>query len=458
MPRHPDTPVTPNTVLSEARERLPSPRRPGQCMSRGELADAVNATLDRLYPGRDLTAHYVYRSWIGKLERGEHRWPSEERRTALRQVLGAATDTELDLYSPRRTDGPPPPRVDVSAARPGTRVGEDEDVDRRTALRIVAAPALAELIAALMPTAGSGPTDTPARDREVGTLVARTNAVHRAYQDGRYRQALHDLPPLINQIGIQARDSEATAGVALGAQAYQIASGLLLKCDEPTLAAVAAERSLAAARSTGDPLLVASSMRAVVHGLAVGGHPDTAARVAESAAAALATETSLGNNKALSLYGALLLRGAIAAARGKHHDVANALLSEADAAARHVGRDANIYWTAFGPTNVRVHRVAVAVELGDVNTAIAVAGTVDLHQLAVPERKAMLLLDTARAYLQWAKFEQAFTTIRQAERHAPGEVRARPHTHRMLQDLYQRSPRYLRQQLREYIATMGTTA
>ncbi|MFI7511736.1 hypothetical protein ACIBSS_33510 [Micromonospora aurantiaca] len=74
-------------------------------MSRSELADAVNMALDRIYSGRDVTAHYVNFRWIGKLERGEHRWPSEARRKALRQVLGAATDADLDLYSPRRSDG-----------------------------------------------------------------------------------------------------------------------------------------------------------------------------------------------------------------------------------------------------------------------------------------------------------------------------------------------------------------
>ncbi|MEV4135491.1 hypothetical protein AB0J72_25350 [Dactylosporangium sp. NPDC049742] len=73
-------------------------------MSRSELADAVNAALDRLYPGRGLAAQYVDFRWIGKLERGEHRWPSDERRAALRHVLGRATDVELGLYVPRRTD------------------------------------------------------------------------------------------------------------------------------------------------------------------------------------------------------------------------------------------------------------------------------------------------------------------------------------------------------------------
>ncbi|MBL6280390.1 XRE family transcriptional regulator [Micromonospora fiedleri] len=105
VPRHPETMIVPNTVLAERRAGLPSPRRPGQRMSRAELADAVNAALDQLYPGRNLTAHYVDHRWVGKLERGEHRWPSEQRRAGLRHVLGADTDAGLGLYNPRRTDG-----------------------------------------------------------------------------------------------------------------------------------------------------------------------------------------------------------------------------------------------------------------------------------------------------------------------------------------------------------------
>ena len=156
MPRHPDTVITPNTVLSAARERMPSPRRAGQCMSRSELADAVNTALDQLYPDRNLTAHYVDARWIGKLERGEHRWPSDERRTALRHALGAVTDAELGLYIPRRTDGP-------SNRRPGDRQVEDvtegadrspdivEVMYRRTALLL---PALATVAAGQPAVAG----------------------------------------------------------------------------------------------------------------------------------------------------------------------------------------------------------------------------------------------------------------------------------------------------------------
>ncbi len=117
MPRHPETMITPNMLLAQRRAGMASPRRPGQRMSRTELADAVNAALGRLYPGRDLAAHYVDHRWVGKLERGEHRWPSEERRAALRLALGAATDTDLDLYSPRRSGS----RTQVTGRMQGAR-------------------------------------------------------------------------------------------------------------------------------------------------------------------------------------------------------------------------------------------------------------------------------------------------------------------------------------------------
>lgn len=116
MSRHPETVVMPNTRLRQARLRTVSPHRVGQCMSRPELADAVNAALDRLYPRRELVTQYVDARWVGKLERGEHRWPSRERRAALRHVLGVTTDTEVGLYSPRRTHS-----GSMTQALPGNR-------------------------------------------------------------------------------------------------------------------------------------------------------------------------------------------------------------------------------------------------------------------------------------------------------------------------------------------------
>ncbi|MEV0003440.1 hypothetical protein AB0H28_14290 [Micromonospora sp. NPDC050980] len=127
MPRHPDTIIAPNTLLTDARKSLQSPHRRGQYLSRAELADAVNNALQQLHPGRDMTFHYVDFRWIGKLERGEHRWPSDERRKALRHVLKAAADRHLGLFSPRRSGEDASAWVPTS---PALRSAPDEIEDK----------------------------------------------------------------------------------------------------------------------------------------------------------------------------------------------------------------------------------------------------------------------------------------------------------------------------------------
>jgi hypothetical protein len=91
-------------------------------MSRGELADAINSALDQLHPGREMTSQYVDFRWIGKLERGEHRWPSDERRAALRHVLKVTSDAPLGLYSPRRSPDAPGQRPGPQPAQQTTRL------------------------------------------------------------------------------------------------------------------------------------------------------------------------------------------------------------------------------------------------------------------------------------------------------------------------------------------------
>jgi hypothetical protein len=88
----------PNQLLRRARLRLPSPSGSGRPMSRQELADAVNAQVFTT-TGRVvcIDAHY-----IGKLERGQRRWPNADYRLGLRAALGAASDAELGLYITRR--------------------------------------------------------------------------------------------------------------------------------------------------------------------------------------------------------------------------------------------------------------------------------------------------------------------------------------------------------------------
>ena len=82
---------TPNEKLRARREATPSRAKPGECMTRAELADAVNLHLwesKRQRYGLDADS-------IKRYENGKVRWPGDAYREGLRAVLDAATDAEL---------------------------------------------------------------------------------------------------------------------------------------------------------------------------------------------------------------------------------------------------------------------------------------------------------------------------------------------------------------------------
>ncbi|MGC7102743.1 XRE family transcriptional regulator [Amycolatopsis lurida] len=127
--------LEPNRSLRTARERTPSPSAPGECASRAEVAEAVNAWLWSTTGKRHaLDAHY-----LAKLERGVARWPNAAYRSGLRHVLGAATDQDLGFRRPRRNAATTPsgalePRSIVASGLNGVDLGASpaEFVDRIT--------------------------------------------------------------------------------------------------------------------------------------------------------------------------------------------------------------------------------------------------------------------------------------------------------------------------------------
>ncbi len=112
----------------------------------------------------------------------------------------------------------------------------------------------------------------------------------------------------------------------------------------------------------------------------------------------------------------------MAAARAGDRATTRTFLTEVDTAASRLGRDANYLWTAFGPTNVDIHCVATAGELGDVQVAIDLGPRVDTTPLPM-ERRVRHALELARAYSLWNRLDDALTTLLDAERLAPEQVR-----------------------------------
>lgn len=97
-----------NELLRTARGRLPSPSRPGETMSRRDVADQVN---ELLFPGGCAVRSPFTANYVGKLENGVIRRPDRpEYRAALRKVLRVNSDEELGLIDPRSRE---PATVDV---------------------------------------------------------------------------------------------------------------------------------------------------------------------------------------------------------------------------------------------------------------------------------------------------------------------------------------------------------
>jgi hypothetical protein len=141
----------------------------------------------------------------------------------------------------------------------------------------------------------------------------------------------------------------------------------------------------------------------------------------ESGAGYLQSDIS-GNDAALSVYGTLFLVGSMAAARFGDGPRTADYLRESSNAAQRLGKDANHLWTAFGPTNVAIHRVNTAMELGNIQAALNSGPS--LNTAAVPtERRARYLLDIARAHSMVGNRDDALSTTLTAERIAPEQVR-----------------------------------
>ncbi|GHB42373.1 hypothetical protein GCM10010377_36540 [Streptomyces viridiviolaceus] len=87
-----------------------------------------------------------------------------------------------------------------------------------------------------------------------------------------------------------------------------------------------------------------------------------------------------------ALTGRLFLAGSMASARADDRATTRTFLDEAERAARRLGTDANHVWTAFGPTNVAIHRVATAAELGDMQVAVDLGPRIDTAGLPTERR------------------------------------------------------------------------
>jgi len=280
-------------------------------------------------------------------------------------------------------------------------------------------------------------------------LVEMRKATAHAWQTllhAKWGVLTRSLPKLLREAqaadaAYSGTDGAPEAAHLLG-QVYQITSSAMRRLGELDLGWLAADRSIAVSQRAGDQLLAGVATTRVANALRALGRHRSALEVNVNIANRLAPSAAEpGTPERLSVYGFLLLQGAMAASCIGDSATMQDLLNAADDAAQGLGGDFNYYWTSFGPTNLLLHRAAASVELGEGGVAVAVHEAIDPEAFRnlMPERRAHHFIDMARGFAQIGDISKAGEMLLECDHLAPAEIRCRPIAHEVMSDVLRRA-------------------
>ncbi|WP_017578969.1 helix-turn-helix domain-containing protein [Nocardiopsis valliformis] len=247
-------------------------------------------------------------------------------------------------------------------------------------------------------------------------------------------EALESLIPDLESAARSVPNGERLELFRLLNAAYRACSSALSRLGEYEAAWIAADRAITAAERAEDPLLMAAGEFRLCLTFQGARHYDQVETTARTACEALGALVEEGDPEARSVYGALTLQRAVAAARRNDATTAYRHVAEAKRIADALGTERNDFNTEFGPANVGLHEVSVAVDLGDAGVALRAADAVDVSILS-PERRGRFLIDVSRAQLQRRSVDEAVATLEEAERITPQQVRTHPIVRQVVGDL-----------------------
>lgn len=248
--------------------------------------------------------------------------------------------------------------------------------------------------------------------------------------------SLTSVIPNLERLTRVAGPDDREEAYGLLARAYQALSAAFARQNEPDAAWVAADRSLFAAERSGQVMDVFAGTFRLAHAFVRLKRYDQAEHAARRAVGALGSHLGTADAApgALSLLGSLHLVLALVYARGGDRAGARREVANARAVARRLGEDRNDHHLEFGPTNVEIHAVSIAVDLGDAGEALDLAEHLDASGLSL-ERRARLALDTGRAHAQLRRVDGALACFLDAERLSPGMVRTHVSARAAIRDL-----------------------
>ncbi|MET9734272.1 helix-turn-helix transcriptional regulator [Streptomyces sp. NPDC006458] len=295
---------------------------------------------------------------------------------------------------------------------------------------------------------GAPPSTEPA---PLSVLHKRLAYCCEAFQACHYATLARELPALITGAGQtehSAPDGARSEAASLHSRVYQLTTSYLHKYGQASAiqAALAADRALAAAERSGDPVQIGAATRRVAKSLVYQQRPEAAVEFATSAARRLEDDLSERGPLGLSTLGMLYLSAALAASSQERTTArvrtATDFVDEAADVADRQGGDLDEDWTMFGPTNVELHRVDMLVRFEDGWSALEAADAIGPEAFAglSRERQAGHRVAMARASLLTRRKEAAAQELLEADRLAPEDVRSRPSTVDLVKDVVGATP------------------
>lgn len=273
----------------------------------------------------------------------------------------------------------------------------------------------------------------------VAALSARAEELLADQRDCRYDVVGRALPGLIRDLHTTlaaGRDEAAVLRLLTlvhvqGTQAWlmDIGAPLDLGWQAATLARQAAER-------LDQPLVTGLSTFGTAFGLLGAGAFDLAAQSLAQ------VRVGIADPAAIQVTGMLALTSSLVAAASGDRSGRVAALDHAAELANQVGEGNNAMWFGFGPSNVGVWRMAVALEAGEHAEAERIAQTVNPELLSSPTRQAAYWRDRGRALARLPKRQHdAVQAIRRAERISPARVHRHPFMRSLLAEMVSRAKR-----------------
>lgn len=279
------------------------------------------------------------------------------------------------------------------------------------------------------------PDDGPIRP--LHELSNATAFLEQKRLDSQYAQLTRTLPDLLAELSRAVHTHQGTErrqAAALLASAYRSADAVVYKFRYHDLSARLIELMRWAARLAEDPALDATAAYVRMETFFAAGQPENLATGLRTLEAAIDAAPANASRQVTAAVGALHMRAAVAAGRVRDEERARTHLAGAARCAEAVPE--GVYaGTAFGPDSFHIHKVAVAVELGDAQSVLNAARAWKPPARLPAERRSHFYVDVARGQFWQNLTDDAFESLQVARQIAPQHVREHGQVHQILKSL-----------------------